>query len=87
MALVLLMGFFNKFYRLSISGLGLHVMFVYVTGCIKHAVHAEDSRTDIIYYPRPNRVIALCLLLMLNVHISFAKSHQQGLYHRNVNMV
>lgn len=43
------LGFFNKFYRLTISALGLHVILLYVIGCVKHAVHAEDDdRTDIV---------------------------------------
>lgn len=49
MALVSLMRFFNKFYRLTISALGLHVILLYVRGCVKHAVHAEDDdRADIV---------------------------------------
>lgn len=49
MTLALLVRVFNKFKRLSISVLGLHVLFLHVIGCIKHAVHTEDDdRTDIV---------------------------------------
>lgn len=40
---------FHKFNRLSVSALGLHVILLYVKGCIKHAVQAEeDDRADIV---------------------------------------
>lgn len=49
MALALLMRFFNKFNRLSISALGLHAILLDAIGCIKSAVHAQDDdRTDIV---------------------------------------
>lgn len=49
--LVSLMRFFNKFNRLTISALGLHVILLYVRGYIKHAAHAEDGdRADIVIW-------------------------------------
>lgn len=75
MALVVLMRFFNKFNRLSISALGLHVILLYVIGCVKHALHAEDDdRTDIVIQGLVETSLSACLQRC--EHIGQQRTHQ-----------
>lgn len=66
MALVLLMRCFNRFNRLSISAPKLHVILLKVINCVKHAVYAEDDRTDIVIQGLVE--ISLCVCFQCSEH-------------------